>query len=41
MSAVGLSFTMDLTLERLIQLNLSKKRSKNTFQAQVVPTTGD
>ena len=41
MSAVGLSFTMDLTLERLIQLNLSKKRSKNTFHPQVVPTTGD
>ena len=41
MSAGGLSFTMDLTLERLIQLFLSKKRSKNTFQAQVVPITGD
>ena len=33
---------MDMTWERLILLySLSKKRPKNTFQAQLVPTTGD
>ena len=36
--AVGLNFTMDMTWGRLILLSRSKKRPKNTFQAQVVPT---
>ena len=32
---------MDMTWGRLILLSLGKMRPKNTFQAQVVPTTGD
>ena len=39
--AGGPSFPMDMTWGRLILLSLSKKRPKNTFQAQVVQTTGD
>ena len=41
LSAVGLNFTMDMTWGRLILLSRIKKRPKNTFQAQVMPETGD
>ena len=40
-SAAGQNFSLDMTWERLILLCLSKKRPKNTFQAQVVSTTGN
>ena len=44
MSAVGLKglnfITMDMTWD-VVLLSLSKKRLKNTFQAQMVPATAD
>ena len=40
MSAVELKFIIDMTWGCLILPSLSKKRPKNTFQTQVVPTIG-
>ena len=33
LSSVGLSFTMDMTWDRLILLSISEKQPKNIFQA--------
>ena len=38
---MGPNFTMNLTWRRLILLSLVKNQPKNTFQAHMVPTTGD